>query len=127
MKLNTLVFTLIVSLLAASNAVAGGRPHHGHYGGGRHHPHGGGYYPRYRGYYPGYAIGGLVLGGLIGSALTSRQYNTTRYIERYPVYQDTYPGRGNSFLREANGSCFLINYNANGGRVLTPVPEENCQ
>ena len=113
-------FSIFLNPVMASGYGHGyGYYHHGH---GHDHDYGRHHYGKHQGDYAGYALGGLILGGILGSALSQSQPGTIRYIDRYPYSYDSQT----SFLRESNGDCYLINYNYNGKRVLTRVPDENC-
>ncbi len=107
------VFTLVVSSLA----MAGGRYYRGHngpyYGGG----HGG------RGdHYTEALLGGLIVGGIIGSTLNP-PYGRPVYVNSYPVPV----AAGSNFLLKSNGDCFLITNNSNGNQILSSVPASNCR
>ncbi len=99
--------------------------HHGYYG--RHHGHGGGNYRRGgHGRALGYAVGGLIAGGVLASVLNTPYYQPTPV----PAYRPTYPApnlAGPVFIREANGLCYLQSYNRQGQTVLSPAPISNCE
>jgi len=77
--------------------------------------------PRYAGgYYGGYRSGyGSGYGGYAGvysNAGNDTVYTTGNVDPNIPT-----------FFREADGSCYLVNYRADGSRVLTSVPPGNCE
>ena len=121
-----MVLIILFTIIVSNSAIAGkghgnNRGYNGHYYGGHgNRGHGGG-----RGYYPGALLGGLIVGGIIGSSL-----NAPYYRRPVPVYVETYPVNittGSNFLLKSNGDCFLITNSPNGNQILSSVPQSNCR
>ncbi|MCZ6709750.1 MAG: hypothetical protein O7B25_05250 [Gammaproteobacteria bacterium] len=118
MKRTAKILLAITSLMLAS----AGQASNGHrgYSGGHHGGHHGGH--------GGYIAGGLLVGGLLGYAISDNRY---RYREPRPIYRTAYvetriePRR--SYRKENDGYCYLINYRENGDQVSTVVPAMNCE
>lgn len=110
------VFTLIIS----TTAMAGGRYYRGHggpYYGGGHGGHGN--------HYPEVLLGGLIVGGIIGSQINNPYSRRPVYVNAYPVPAPV--ASGTSFLLKPNGDCFLISNSSSGNQILSSVPASNCQ
>lgn len=123
------IISLIAMLMATADPLLARGRHHGglHFGKHHHDKHYGSGYRHYGrrhryGNFAGYALGSMILGGIIGSSLSHARHNSANYAERYPV---DYNNR-TTFLRAADGNCYLISFNYQGKRVLTQVPETNC-
>ncbi len=128
---------VLIFMFSSSSVLAGGY-HHIDVGSAwrGHHRH---FRPHYRGHgHPAAAaIGGLVVGGIIGSAIANSHHREVRYVDRtiyrnnnaYNPYTNGYRPQGGSgyFRRESNGECFLVNQNTYGNEVYTSVPVRNCQ
>ena len=117
MKKSALMIMAIVFILIISNtAMAGGRYHYdrGHY---NHHHNGRG------NHYPEAVLGGLIVGGIIGSSFDRPYYRRPVYVNTNPVAVAT----GSNFLLKSNGNCFLITNNSNGNQILSSVPDSNCK
>jgi len=88
-----------------------------------------GHYDRH-GDYAAYALGGLVIGGILGSTL-SNSYHSSRhssysapvYINPYPVNKSVRPG----YMLQANGVCYAVSYVNEGKQILSPVSPSNCE
>ena len=149
MKFGTAALIIILSVTSINYAVADRRHGHnynrghGHYknyyrGHGRYSygPHR--YYGprRYYGHYDrhgdywAYALGGLVVGGVLGATLAN-SYNEPRYYNyREPVYVNPNPASNAvqpSYVLQPNGICYVVNTVNNGNLVLSPVSPGNCQ
>ena len=138
MKLRAAVLIIVFAIMSINLAVADrryNRHYNNHYRGHGHHYNnyhrGHGYYSygprRYDGHYYGdyaaYALGGLIIGGILGATLTN-SYN------RGPVY--VYPNSASSavqpsYVLQPNGICYVVSYVNNGNLVLSPVSPGNCQ
>lgn len=120
-------------LLAATPAYAGGRGHqdHGYYGDHGYH-HG---YRRDRGHYRqrrhhnregAYLLGGLVIGTVIGQALTPRpSYDYPRETSRR--YPDREPVVTRRLYRDLDGNCFERNIDGRGRETLLALPPYECE
>ena len=151
MKFGAVVLIIVLSITSINYAVADRRHGHnynrghGHYKNyyrGRGHGHYS-YGPRrnygsrgYYGYYDrggdywAYALGGLVVGGVLGATLAN-SYNEPRYStysERVYVYPNPASNAVQpSYVLQPNGICYVVNAGNNGNLVLSPVSPGNCQ
>ena len=108
-KIVPIIMLIVFSLIVSSIAVAGGR-HHNNRG--------------YNNHYPEAFLGGVIVGGVIGSTFRNPYYY------RRPVYVNAYPvpiASGSNFLLKSNGDCFLMTNNSNGDQILSSVPVSNCR
>lgn len=118
MKKPVLIVMIVVFTLIISNiAMAGGRYYRGH-GGPYYGGHGG-----HGSHYPEVLLGGLIVGGIIGSQINNPYSRRPVYVNAYPVPVAT----GTSFLLKPNGDCFLISNSSSGNQILSSVPASNCQ
>ena len=97
-----------------------------YYGSRRHY----GYYDRDGGYWA-YALGGLVVGGVLGATLANSYNNESRY-SNYSVPVYVYPNPASnavqpSYVLQPDGICYVVNSVSNGNLVLSPVSPGNCQ
>ncbi|MCK5122344.1 MAG: hypothetical protein KAQ91_10185 [Methylococcales bacterium] len=109
-----------------------GQSYNKHNRGYGHYPYGPSkYYGDYYGDYALYALGGLIIGGIIGSTLSNTYNDRSRYstyseqvyVNPYPVNSATKP----TYTMQPNGICYVVNYVNNGNLVLSPVPSGNCR
>ena len=143
MKFGTAALIIVLSVTSINYAVADRRHGHkynrgqGHY---KNHYRGHGHYSygprRYYGYYDrggdywAYALGGLVVGGVLGATIAN-SYNEPRYStysER--VYVNPNPASNAvqpSYVLQPNGICYVVSQVNNGNLVLSPVSPGNCQ
>ena len=147
MKLGAVVLIIVFAVMSINHAVADrryNRHYNNHYRGHGHHYNkhrGHGYYSygprRYYGHYDShgdyvaYALGGLIVGGILGATLTSSYNNETRYSNyREPVYVNPNPASNAvqpSYVLQPNGICYVVSQVSNGNLVLSPVSPGNCQ
>lgn len=147
MKLETMALIIILAVMNINYAVAGGRHGHhygshgyqykNHYRGHRHH-----YNNHYRGrsyysygprryyryydnheYYAAYALGGLIVGGVLGSTLSNSYYNGTQTNVNPTSSNVVQP----SYVLQPNGICYAVSSIDNGNLVLSPVSPGYCQ
>lgn len=148
MKFGTIILSFIFVVMSINSAVAGGnhRRHHNY----KHHNHGHGHkhykyrYPRYNSYRShghhghysdhgdnfAYALGGLVLGGIIGATISNSNNSRSQYSNyTEQVYTPSYPAnrRRSSNYMASEGNCYAISHVNNGNLVLSPVSSGNCK
>lgn len=145
MKFGAAALIIVFTLISINSAVADGRRGYGH------HYRGHGYYKNhYRGHrrysngprryyrhydkhgdYAAYALGGLVIGGILGATLTNSYNNGARYTTyRETVYVNPYPVNNvvqPAYMMQPNGICYAVSQVNNGDLVLSPVAPGNCQ
>jgi len=141
MKLRTIVLGIIFTAMSINTTFADRRynrhysnhyPSHRYYSNShrrshfRHYNHGPRrYYNHYHGDYAAFALGGLIVGGILGTAINN-SYNESRH----PAYTNPVPTNSaikQSFILQPDGSCYVISHVNNGRLVLSPVASANCQ
>lgn len=158
MKPGAAALIIVFTVMSINSAVAGGR-HGQHYNShsrayGQHYKNHswrrGHYYKKHyrkRGYYSygprryyghynshrdsaAYALGGLVIGGILGSILSNSyhssghsSYSAPVYINPYPVNKSVRPG----YMLQENGVCYAVSYVNEGKQILSPVSPGNCE
>lgn len=152
MKYGTTAVIIIFTIMNINYAIAGGRHsrhNHGtgsnsHYNKHRNYNHNDSYnqhFSRKNDYYDkhsrhrkndvAYLIGGLIVGGIIGAVVSSQNnnrvshssYNRPNYINPHQQNTSIKP----SYLKQADGNCYVINNVVNGNMVLSAVSLNNCQ
>ena len=153
MKHGLVALVIIFTVMSINSAVAGGRhgnrynSHsrgHGNYynyhrGHGRHSYGPRRYYGSRRAYgyydshgdYWAYALGGLVVGGVLGAAVANSYNNQPQYYNYGgPVYVNPNPASNAvhpTYVLQPDGICYVVNAVNNGNLVLSPVSPGNCQ
>lgn len=148
MKLSAWAISLIFAMMSVNPALARSRHGHGYGHGHGHHSYnhyrGHGHHYGHRSYghrsyghygfhgnHVAYALGGLVVGGILGATLSNSHYNAPRdrgYRER--TYSNPYAVTNNiqpSYIRQPNGGCYVVSHVNNGNIVLSPASPGNCQ
>jgi hypothetical protein len=149
MKPMLLVTVLMAFLAGSTQALAGGGHGHGGYSGcghgcgGGYYPRGGYYYPR-GGYYYGpyyghhnnnnnsnssvaYALGGLVLGGLLTNAYNQSRAPRTVYVQQaQPAQVVAAPQQGRRLVRDLSGNCYERTTDSAGNELRTELPASAC-
>jgi len=150
MKLGTSVLTIIFLVMNINSAFADRR--HNHYQYNNHYRNHGHSYNAHRhnrfrhynhwprrhyshyhthGHYAAYALGGLVIGGILGTIINNNYSNESQH-SNYNVKLHTTPSQVNipiksSFILQPDGSCYVIDHVSNGSLILSPVSSGNCQ
>ena len=147
MKPGTIVLSVLIIIMSVSPSIAGrrhGHHHNSHYYGYRHHynhrRYGHNYYSRRghynhygygHGHYANYALGGLIVGGILGATISHSINNEPRYSDsREPVYVTQNPvnnANKPTYIIQPDGSCYVISHISNGSLVLAPASSGNCQ
>ena len=146
MKAGTVILSIIFTIMNITPVLASGR-HGNHYNKHNHRnrhyygDHGHRNYNRYsygrhRYYddhndYAAYALGGLVVGGILGAAINN-SYNAGAGNSNYnqPVYshpRSVNNGVQPSYVIQPDGICYLVSHVNNGSLVLSPVASTNCR
>ena len=152
MKHGLAALIIVFTVMSINSAIADGRrgnrynKHsrgHGHY---KYRGHGGryaygprryygsrrgyGYYDR-NGDYWAYALGGLVVGGVLGATIANSYNNQPRYYNYGgPVYVTPNPASNAvhpTYVLQPDGICYVVSQVNNGNLVLSPVSPGNCQ
>lgn len=105
--------------------------HYDHYSYGHRRKH---YNYNNHGHNVAYALGGLIVGGVIGATIANT-FNSHNYSSTYrqPVPVNSYLGNttaafsSSSYILQPDGSCYVIDHVSNGKLVLSPVLTNNCQ
>ena len=114
-------------LIATPAAFAGDRGWHGgghgyngyrYYRGGHHHNNNDDEWA--------WALGGLVLGGIVGHSIGQARPQSA-VIQPSPVYSEPYPPvTGRRLLRDLEGRCYDISTDTAGNELRTELPPSAC-
>ncbi len=144
MKFKVCALSSIFLFMSINSAIASGW--HGHHYNSHHHGHHDSHYYRYESHHydhyndhdyghhndhnAAYAIGGLIVGGILGATLNNsynngprnNDYRRSNYTAPYTVNNVIRP----SYMLQPNGECYLISHVSNGNMVLSPASPRNC-
>lgn len=152
MKYGTIAVIIIFTIMNINYAIAGGRhgrhdqgiSHNNHYDKHGRYNHDDSYdphfsrqndhydkYSRHKKNDVAYLIGGLIVGSIIGAVVSSQNNNRTSHLSyNRPNYVTSHQQKTSirpSYLKQADGNCYVINNVINGNMVLSAVSINNCQ
>jgi hypothetical protein len=136
MKFSTFLLTIVFTMMSISPATAG---HRHHYDSHDYYNHNHGYHNEYNhgrrrnhNNNAAYAIGGLIVGGIIATVLTNNLNSGNRRSSyNQPAYtNNARPANYSSsknYMLQPDGSCYIVSHVVNGSLVLNPTAYRNCQ